>query len=412
MKKLVVILICVSFFTLGMWAGTEELFKKGDLHPVVKELKELFKDKRIQKAYKEAIKAVKDFKGDGLLEPFDNIWKKRSSDEFCYYFNNWYDFLATPTKEGLGFIEPFTQFYYNNDKAFDFLNKFRVDGKRKIFNWTVKFIVERGKFMDEKNNPEVLEAVKEWVDDPETHIDEYVMPVDGYKTFNDFFTRELRPGARPIDGFWDNGIVVAPADSIINMISSALTENSKIKTKGLQKLGVKDLLNKHASWKKFMGGTAISCVLMPSDYHHYHAPVSGDLIHYEEVKGIYNGIQDSPQWFHNNNVGESGGNFSVFEQFHRGVFIFKTKDYGYVAMVAVGLNTISEIKLELNSLKTLDKFKKVSREKPQWVYKGTKLGGFRYGGSLNILLFEPGVYPANAVHQGQRIGTMTPKTKK
>ncbi|MCP4218509.1 MAG: phosphatidylserine decarboxylase [bacterium] len=393
----------------GLWADTEDLFKPGKLYPVIQEMKELFKDKRILDAYTEAIAAVNDFDGDGLLPAFKNIWRNRSSDEFCYYFNNWYHFLATPTKEGLGFIEPFTQFYYDNEKAFQFLNYFEVDGERKVFNWTYKFIVERGKFMDEKDNPEVLAAIKEWVDDPQTHIEEYVMPADGYRSFNQFFTRQLRPGARPISNVGDDGIVVASADSIINVISSALTKDSKIKLKGRQVLGVEALLNGHESWEKFIGGTALSCVLMPSDYHHYHAPVSGDLIHYDEVAGIYNGIKESPQWFHNGNVGASEGNFSIFEQFHRGVFVFKTKKYGYVAMVAVGLNTISTIKLELASLKTLDKFKTVSQKKPQWVYKGTKLGGFRYGGSLNILLFEPGVYPSNSFHQGERIGAMTPK---
>lgn len=411
MKKSIVVLICVLVLAMGLSAGTEELFKPGKLHPVVKELKDLFKDKRIHDKYLEAIANVKDFKGDGLLKPFKNIWRNRTSDEFCYYFNNWLHFLATPTKEGLGFIEPFTQFYYDNKIAFDFLNTFKVDKKRVIFDWTVKFIVTRGKFMDTPS-PEATEAINEWVKDPETHIEEYIMPGKGYKTFNEFFTRELRPGSRPIANPGDDSVVLAPADSVINMINSALTENSKMRIKGCRKLSVEELLNHHPYWKKFMGGTAVSCVLMPSDYHHYHAPVTGKLVHYEEVNGIYNGIMDSPMWFHNDNVGASDGSFSIFELFHRGVFIFKTENYGYVAMVAVGLNTISKIEFEMKSLNTLDKFKKVCEEKPEQVYKGTKLGGFRYGGSLNILLFEPGVFPAQRVHQGQRIGTLSPPTKK
>ncbi len=384
----------------------DHLFKPGPLRPIVKELKALFENQKVTEAYNDAIKGVKDFPSDPPLKPSVNIWRGRSDDDFCYYFNNWFDFLATPTKAGLGFIEPFTQFYYDNDKAFYFLNNFEIDGKKVIFDWTVKFIKARGEFMDTPSQ-EALDAINEWVKDPATHIDDYIMPPGGYQTFNDFFARELRPGARPISDAGDDTTVVAPADSELNMIDSALVEDSEIKTKGHQKLGVKELLNEHASWEKFIGGTAISCVLLPSDYHHYHAPVTGKLISYEEVEGIYNGIQDAPEWFHNGNVGASDGDFSIFEQFHRGVFIFETKNFGLVAMVVVGLNTISKIGVEMNSVNTLKYFMNVSQEEPELVYKGKRLGCFKYGGSLNILLFEKDAFQGIKVLQGQRIGKLT-----
>lgn len=390
-------------------ANTAELFKPGALHPIVQDLERLFKKSKVQDAYKDAIKHVKPFPGDPL-EPSKttrNIWKNRSSKEFIYFFNNWYDFLATPTKAGLGFIEPFTQFYYDNEKAFYFLNKFEVDRKKVIFDWNVRFIEARGEFMDTPS-PEATHAITEWVNDPATHIDDYIMPIGGYRTFNDFFARQLRPGARPIDAVEDDSVVVSPADSELNMINSELTESSKIRTKGLQKLGVKDLLNGYWVWELFLGGTALSCVLLPSDYHHYHAPVTGMLIHQEIVQGIYNGIKDAPEWFHNGNVGASDADFSIFEQFHRGMFIFDTDKYGYVAMVVVGLNTISKIGTEMNSVNTRKHYRNPSQDEPIQVFKGTRLGYFKYGGSLNILLFQKGVFDGVQVHQGQRIGTLKP----
>ena len=436
MKKILVVMLCLSVLILGLSAGDKKDTKKVDkgangaftyygktgqdpfapvppdkLYPIVKELRDLFKIKKVRKAYHKAIKNVKGFPGDGIIKPFKNIWENRSCDEFCYYFHHWLYFLATPTKEGLGFIEPFTHLYYDNPKAFHFLNTLKVDGKKVIFNWTVKFIETRGAFMDKKNDKDVLEAINEWVKDPNTHIEDYIMPGSGYKTFNDFFSRELRPGARPIADVGDDSVVVSPADSVINMINTKLTKDSGIPLKANKKIGVKALLNHHPSWKKFIGGTALSCVLLPADYHHYHAPVTGKLVHYEEVNGIYNGIPDAPEWFHDGNVGASDANFSIFELFHRGVFIFETDEFGYVAMVAVGLNTISRIEFEMKSVNTIEKYKKASIEKPVWVPKGTKLGGFKYGGSLNILLFEPGVYSAHSVHQGQRIGGMVPRSR-
>jgi phosphatidylserine decarboxylase len=146
--------------------------------------------------------------------------------------------------------------------------------------------------------------------------------------------------------------------------------------------------------------------LLPSDYHHYHAPVTGKLVYYKAVPGIYFGIQDAPEWFHEGNVGASDADFSIFEKFHRDVFIFETDNYGKVAMVAVGLNTISKIEVDMKSVNTIGKFQTATAKKPIWVYKGTRLGCFKYGGSLNILLFEKNVYQASSVHQGQRVGTL------
>jgi phosphatidylserine decarboxylase len=153
-------------------ATTSGLFKPGPLHPIVKELKALFDNPKVVEAYNDAIRNVKDFPNDPPLKPSGNIWRNRDSDDFCHYFNNWYDFLATPTKAGLGFIEPFTQFYYDNEKAFNFLNTFEIDGKKVIFDWTVKFIKARGDFMDTPS-PEVTDAIQEWIEDPATNRTSY-----------------------------------------------------------------------------------------------------------------------------------------------------------------------------------------------------------------------------------------------
>ncbi len=333
--------------------------------------------------------------------------------EFCYYFNNWFHFLATPSKAGLGYITPFTEFYYNKDKekrydenkAFYFLNEFQVNGEKVIFNWLTDFVEERGKFMDTPS-PEARKAVDEWVNDPATHINDFEMPVGGYTTFNEFFTRQLRPGARPVAAVEDDSVIVAPADSELNMIDSVLTADEELDIKGHYNLNVQKLLNEYYTWNRFVGGTALSCVLLPANYHHFHAPVSGTLVHSELVHGIFFGLEDAPEWFHNGNVGASDADFNVFGEFQRRIFVFETNGFGQVAMVAVGLNTISGIGFEMSSVHAHGKFQAIDPENPPKVYKGEKLGYFRYGGSLNILLFEPGVFPGIEVHQGQRIGTL------
>ena len=141
---------------------------------------------------------------------------------------------------------------------------------------------------------------------------------------------------------------------------------------------------------------------MPTVYHRYHAPISGTVVEADEdVAGTYFGISDFPKLLNGGNVGY-GYDYSVFEHFRRGYLIIQTEKYGYVAMIPVGLNTISSVVFEAP-------YKKVDSSNPVSVTKGDELGYFQYGGSLNILLFEKGCFPAVRIPQGQVIGTMEEK---
>jgi len=255
--------------------------------------------------------------------------------------------------------------------------------------------------MDSKASTEYLD---EWLKFLGPTLKEYVVPKVGYQSFNQFFTRELKDQAksRPVSNPKDPSILVASADSEINFIQSDLTLETRLNVKSRQ-INVKDLFNQSKFAKRFAGGTAVSCVLLPNNYHRYHSPVDGEIVESMEVPGIYNGIMDGENWFNNGNIGESTTDFSIFEDFHRAYFIFKTKDYGYVGMVPVGLNTISSIHPSvINKKSTYVK----PGGKPVPVTKGDELGYFAYGGSLNILVFERGVFGSLNVLMGQRLGSM------
>ena len=90
--------------------------------------------------------------------------------------------------------------------------------------------------------------------------------------------------------------------------------------------------------------------------------------------------------------------------FSRHNYLTKT-DYGYVGMVPVGLNTIASVIFT-------EKYKIItSNDNPVPVKKGDEVGYFQYGGSLNILLFEPGRFPSLSLLQGQRIGLLNKKRR-
>lgn len=103
-----------------------------------------------------------------------------------------------------------------------------------------------------------------------------------------------------------------------------------------------------------------------------------------------------------NRVKDLDRELNQFEDFKRGYFIIDTKTFGHVAMVPVGLNTISSIVFE-------NKFQNITKPIP--VTRGDKLGHFLYGGSLCIVIFEPGRYKSAAiqVRLGNQIGLLDTK---
>lgn len=369
------------------------------------ELRVIVQNPVVEAAFNEAIAELDPIVEDGSPNP----WLGKTVDYLVEYFAAWFTWLPSPTG-GLGKIEPFTYFYLNNPSAFFFLNQLKSrsgearEYSREIFDWTVKFIDTRGEFMD---SPESLQNIELWLKDPSTDLDDYIVPPGGFESFNQFFTRELdlSKNPRPIADPDDGSVIVASADSEINFIISELTLETKLPVK-TREINVSDLLNGSAYAERFVGGTAISCVLMPNNYHRYHAPVTGKIVESMEVPGLYNGIMDGDHWFNDGNVGEGDTDFSIFEDFHRAYFVIETKAHGCVAMVPVGLNTISAIRPSMiNERSSMVP----PGEPPVPVQKGDELGHFAYGGSLNMLLFEPGVYSSISVLMGQRIGQLAVK---
>jgi phosphatidylserine decarboxylase len=322
-----------------------------------------------------------------------NPWKGKAFADVLAFFDNWYRLQPTPSgaQDEFNYIEKFAWFYYKNKYGQ------QIVGQEPGLGWTKEFVQARRQFLDSK---ESTGTIGQWMADPSIHIEQYVVPPGGFKSFNDFFIRELKPGMRTVASPLDDSVLVAPTDCVLNIINP-LTPDTKIPTKLKEKLNVGELLAGSKYARHFEGGTAISCILLPSTYHHYHAVVSGKVMEArEDVAGSYWGIKDFGAFFNGGNIGYGAG-YSVFEQFRRGYIVIKTDEYGYVAMVPVGLDTIGSVVFE-------DRFKKVTPLNPVPVYKGDKLGHFAYGGSLVILLIEQGVYSIT-IPQGQKIGAFGKK---
>ncbi len=317
-----------------------------------------------------------------------NPWKEKGFEDLLAFFDEWYHLLPTPrgAQDEFNYIEKFAWFYYRNEYGQ------RIVGEEPGLGWTRDFVEARGKFL---RSPESTATLQAWMNDPGIPMDQYIVPPAGFCSFNQFFIRDLKPGTRTIASPKDDSVLVSPTDCVLNMVNP-LTPEKRIPTKLNQRLNVRELLAGSKYAKYFEAGTAVSCILLPATYHHYHAVVSGQVVESrEDVTGTYWGIKDFGGFFNAGNIGY-GSSYSVFEQFRRGYFVIKTDEYGYVAMVPVGLDTIGSVVFE-------EKYKNVKPQNSVPVTKGERLGHFEYGGSLVITLVEQGI-SSITIPQGQQIG--------
>lgn len=323
-------------------------------------------------------------------------WKNKDIRFLCDFFDEWYKWRSG-VNDGLDYIEKFSWLNYENDYGMVFV----TSGPG--YKMTADFTNLQGKQMDEKG-PQAKKLIEKWAKElGEKRMAEYKK--EDWETFNDFFVRQLKEPRR-VDAEGDDSVVVAPADCVINMIVDDLTEDTPIPVKTVT-MNVAQLLGNSSYAERFIGGTAVSCILMPDSYHWYHAPVTGEVVEASEnLPGVYYGMRDFPGLLDKGNVGY-GYDYSMFDEFRRGYLVIRTKyldsagkldGEGYVGLVPVGLNSIASVN-----------FRKKFRgpiEAPVPVKKGEQIGNFKYGGSLNILLFEKGRFPAVQLLQGQRIGVL------
>jgi phosphatidylserine decarboxylase len=245
-----------------------------------------------------------------------------------------------------------------------------------------------------------------WLAEPRVEREDYSLPDPsrpdgGYTSFNAFFARSLKDqeASRPQTMPKRDYVITAPTDCIMNAVPQRITDlQAEIPTKFNSALNIVEMLDGSQYARRFVGGTALSCVLMPDTYHHYHAPVSGEVVEAKIIEAPFFGYDDFTAWVPDDgNVGFFGTEFGQFENFQRGYFIVDTGKYGYVALVAVGLNSISSVVFE-------DRFAPLTTPVP--VKRGGRLGHFLYGGSLFLMIFEPGRYSSGAikVRLGNQIG--------
>ena len=228
--------------------------------------------------------------------------------------------------------------------------------------------------------------------------EEIELPLEKYPTLGAFFVRNLKDGVRPIgDG------LVSPVDGKIQE-HGGIYDGRLLQVKG-KEYELSELIGDIQLAQKFNGGYFLTIYLSPSDYHHIHAPVDGDVIRSIYIPGT---LWPVNQW----SVQNIDRLFAVNERL---ISVIESAA-GEVLVVKVGATNVGSISVEYDNLRTNTcpfsrKAAKLVKNysQPYKVKKGDRLGTFNLGSTV-ILIFEPGHFsPSNikygqSVHFGQTLG--------
>lgn len=201
-----------------------------------------------------------------------------------------------------------------------------------------------------------------------------------YKSFNDFFTRALKDGARPIDT--DANSIVSPADGAISQLGDI--KNGRIFQAKGQDFSLTELLGGDLDTAKpFMGGKFATVYLSPKDYHRVHMPISGKLKTMVHVPGDLFSVNTTTA----ENVPR------LFARNERTVCIFDT-EIGPMAVVLVGAMIVASIETVWAGQTTPLKREIKTTHYPQndkiELQKGEEMGRFKLG-STAVVLFAKDV---------------------
>lgn len=188
-------------------------------------------------------------------------------------------------------------------------------------------------------------------------------PLEHFKTFNEFFIRELKPGARPIFCPECDNVAVCAADSRLMAFQTA-EDSLRFWIKG-RKFSIQGLLGREGDHDAFTGGTMVIFRLAPQDYHRFHFPVSGTVERFSQIPGALYTV---------NPIAVNSKYCNVFTENKRTVSIISTKDFGKVAFVAIGATMVGSITF--------------TKEEGDRIRKGDEFGYFSFGGSTVICVFE------------------------
>jgi phosphatidylserine decarboxylase len=225
-----------------------------------------------------------------------------------------------------------------------------------------------------------------------------------YASFNEFFTRALRAGTRPVDP--DPRAVVSPVDGTVSE-AGILSADRILQAKG-HDYTLRALLADNAAWERtFLGGTFATIYLAPYNYHRIHMALGGELRESFYVPGRLFSVNRTTARLV---PGLFSRNERVFCGFDSAglpwaIILVGALNVGSMATVWHGDVTPRKHR-EVTALPVTDELAPVLLE------KGDEMARFNMGSTV-ILLFPPGaadwapsLQAGQVLRMGERIGTL------
>lgn len=215
--------------------------------------------------------------------------------------------------------------------------------------------------------------IKLFIGQYDVNMDEAVhSEPDDYRHFNEFFTRPLKEGVRPLANA--EQFILSPADGAISQLGK-IESGDIFQAKGQSYTAARLLGGNAERAKPFENGEFITVYLSPRDYHRVHAAIGGQLKASTYLPGELFSVNEATA----RNVPQ------LFARNERLVALFDT-ELGEVAVVLVGAMIVAGIETvwggRMSTASTMP-------ATPHSLSAGDELGRF-YLGSTVILLFEPG----------------------
>ena len=223
----------------------------------------------------------------------------------------------------------------------------------------------------------------------------------GYESFNDFFTRALKPDVRPFPG--EPGAIIAPADGVISQFGS-MDGGRLIQAKG-HDYSVVDLLGgDEAMASSFQGGQFATIYLSPRDYHRLHMPIAGRLVSMVHIPGRLFSVNSATTAMIPN----------LFARNERVVALFET-EIGPMALVLVGAIFVASIETVWHGVVSPPTRLEIQR----WDYQdqsiefktGDEMGRFKLGSTIialfgkEALQWHESLTAGGSIQLGATVGT-------
>lgn len=227
--------------------------------------------------------------------------------------------------------------------------------------------------------------------------------LDRYPTFNAFFTRALKPGAREIATGSD--VLACPVDGTISQVGE-LRDGQLVQAKG-HHFGVRELLGDRADLAElFDGGLFATIYLAPYNYHRIHMPTDGKLTETVYIPGRLFSV----------NAATARTVPNLFARNERVACLFDTA-VGPLAMVLVGALFVGSIETVWAGEITPPHGGAVTHrtyvDSGPALAKGTEMGRFNMGSTVILLLprgtaeWDPQLASEQSVRLGMPIARAT-----